>query len=165
MTQQNSPDSTAEVRAAWQALSRQALLPVVQERLAESSGVSLPRTARLALSELAERGDLRISELATFAGVDISTMSRSLRHLDAAGFISRQAGSDLRSVVVSITPAGERAYAKNLEAARQLLSDVLSAWSEEDRELLAGMMSRFAKDFGNYLAPAHRRAPMEALHV
>ncbi len=150
------------MRAAWQALSRQALLPAVQERLAESSGVALPRSARLALAELAERGELRISELATLAGVDVSTMSRSLRHLDAAGFIGRQPGDDLRSVVVSISSSGRQAYARNLAAARELLGDVLAAWSERERAQLAELMSRFAQDFGAYLSAARPRMPVGA---
>lgn len=145
-------DPIVAIRAAWQALSRQSLLPAVQERLTEASGLSIPRTARLALAQLAERGELRISELASLAGVDVSTMSRILRALGAAGLIRRHPGDDLRVVVVSATPAGEQAVAHNLDAAQQLLNEVLAAWSAHDREQLAQLLNRFAQDFADYLA-------------
>lgn len=155
MTEQ---DPIVSVRAAWQALSRQSLLPAVQERLAEASGLSIPRTARLALAHLAEHGEMRISELASFAGVDVSTMSRSLQTLESAGLIRRHPGEDLRVVVVSVTPAGEQAVARNLDAAQQLLDEVLATWSAHEREQLAQLLTRFAQDFGAYLAANSGRA-------
>ncbi|HXK33078.1 MAG TPA: MarR family winged helix-turn-helix transcriptional regulator [Dehalococcoidia bacterium] len=151
-------DPIASVRSAWQALSRQWLLPDIQGRLAEASGFSIPRTARLALAQLAEHGDMRISELASLAGVDVSTMSRSLQTLESAGLICRHPGDDLRVVVVSVTPAGEQAVARTVEAAEQLLSDVLAAWPAHDREQLAQLLDRFAHDFADYLAANSGRA-------
>ena len=159
-------DSIARLQAAWQAVSRQSLLPVVQEQLARSTGAAIPRTARIALAHLAERKAARVSELATAAGVDVSTMSRALRHLDEAGFVRRQPGEDLRAVLVSITAEGERAFSQLLGAVQQLLADALGHWSEPDRAQLADLMTRFAEDFSAHLnRTPTERVPQEVQHA
>lgn len=144
-------ESIIGLQRAWQISTRQAQLPAVEERLQLAAGLTLTRPARIVLAHLSERGALHVSELAAVSGVDVSTMSRTLRHLGDSGFISRQPGCDLRAVLVSITEAGEKGVAQMRAAGQQMLRDVLCGWSETDRNELSRLMTRFAEDFSTYL--------------
>lgn len=147
----NCNDSLATLQKAWQISARQAHLPAVEQRLQSAAGLALTRPARVALLHLSERGPLHVSDLASAAGVDVSTMSRTLRHLGTSGFLVRERGEDLRAVRISITSAGEEAVARLRAAGRLILREVLSSWSEADRDELSRLLMRFADDFASYL--------------
>lgn len=139
------------LQKAWQISTRQAHLPTVEQRLQSAAGLALARPARIALIHLNEAGPLQVSDLAAAAGVDVSTMSRTLRHLGASGFISREQGEDLRAVRISITHEGEQAVSQLLAAGQDILREVLAGWSDADRDELARLLMRFADDFSTYL--------------
>jgi DNA-binding MarR family transcriptional regulator len=144
-------DSLVTLQKAWQISTRQAHLPAVEQRLQAAAGLALTRPARTTLLQLSEGGPLHVSDLAAAAGVDVSTMSRTLRQLGASGFIAREQGEDQRAVRISLTSAGEEAVARLLAAGQIILRDVLSGWSENDRDALSRLMVRFADDFSTYL--------------
>lgn len=144
-------DSLITLQKAWQISSRQAYLPAVEQRLQATAGLALTRPARIALLHLSEGGPLHISDLASAAGVDVSTMSRTLRHLHTSGFLTREPGEDLRAVRISITSKGEQAVAQLRAAGQLILREVLSGWSEADRDELSRLLMRFADDFAAYL--------------
>lgn len=139
------------LQRAWQMNTRQAHLPAMEQRLQAAAGLALPRPARSALLHLSEGGPLHISDLAAAAGVDVSTMSRTLRQLGASGFIARDRGEDLRTVRISLTGAGEEAVARLLAGGQMVLGEVLSGWSQDDRVALSRLLMRFANDFAAYL--------------
>lgn len=143
--------SLVALQNAWQTTVRQAQQPAVEQRLQSAAGLALTRPARIALTLLSEKGPLHVSELAVVAGVDVSTMSRTLRHLADSGFVSREPGEDLRAVLISITAPGEDAVARLLAAGQQILNDVLCGWSEADQEALSRLLRRFADDFATFL--------------
>ncbi len=99
----------ATLQKAWQTTTRQANQPGIEQRLQSAAGLALTRPARIALTLLSDSGPLHVSELAAVSGVDVSTMSRTLRHLVDSGFIAREPGEDLRAVRISLTSAGEEA--------------------------------------------------------
>lgn len=144
-------ESLVTLQTAWQMSARQAHLPAVEQRLQAAAGLALTRPARTALLHLSEGGPLHVSDLAAAAGVDVSTMSRTLRQLGAYGFIARERGEDKRAVRISLTSAGEEAVAQLLAAGRTILREVLSGWSEDDRDALSRLLARFADDFSAYL--------------
>ncbi len=115
-------DSLVTLQKAWQISTRQAHLPAVEQRLQAAAGLALTRPAR-----------------------------RTLRQLGASGFIAREQGEDQRAVRISLTSAGEEAVARLLAAGQIILRDVLSGWSENDRDALSRLMVRFADDFSTYL--------------
>jgi DNA-binding MarR family transcriptional regulator len=149
-------ESLVTLQRAWQMSTRQAHLPAVEQRLQAAAGLALTRPARTALLHLSEGGPLHVSDLAAAAGVDVSTMSRTLRHLAGSGFIAREPGEDLRAVRISITPPGHDAVAGLLAAGQQILSEVLAGWDAADRDELSRLLMRFADDFARYLRqPSH----------
>lgn len=131
--------------------ARQAHLPAVEQRLQAAAGLALTRPARTALLHLSDGPPLHVSDLAAAAGVDVSTMSRTLRQLGASGFIAREQGEDQRVVRISLTSAGEQAVAQLLVAGQIILREVLSGWSVDDRDELSRLLVRFADDFSAYL--------------
>jgi len=147
----DSTDSLVTLQKAWQISSRQAHLPAIEQRLQAAAGLPLARPARTALLHLSEGGPLHVSDLAAAAGVDVSTMSRTLRQLGASGFIAREQGEDQRAVRISLTGAGEDAVVQLLAAGQIILGQVLSGWSEDDRNTLSRLLVRFAEDFSTYL--------------
>ncbi|MCA9831732.1 MAG: MarR family transcriptional regulator [Dehalococcoidia bacterium] len=151
-------ESLVTLQRAWQMSTRQAHLPAVEQRLQAAAGLALTRPARTALLHLSEGGPLHVSDLAAAAGVDVSTMSRTLRQLGASGFIAREPGEDLRAVRISITPPGHDAGARLWAAGQQILSDVLCGWSEADRDALSRLLMRFADDFASYLRQSSKQS-------
>jgi len=137
--------------------TRQAHLPAVEQRLQAAAGLALTRPARTALLHLSEAGPLHVSDLAAAAGVDVSTMSRTLRQLGASGFIAREQGEDLRAVRISLNRAGEEAVGQLLAAGQVILREVLSGWSEADRDALSRLLVRFADDFAVYLRESSKQ--------
>lgn len=145
------PDPTiASLQRAWLTLSRQAQLPGTDERLRREAGIDLARPALTALARLTDQGPLTISELAATSGVDISTMSRTLKHLTDRGFARRQRGGDLRCIVIEITPDGRMAVEQMIAAGQRVLRDLLGDWNEADLSQLAHLLTRFSEDFVRY---------------
>ena len=150
-------ESLVTLQRAWQMSTRQAHLPAVEQRLQAAAGLALSRPARTALLHLSEAGPLHVSDLAAAAGVDVSTMSRTLRQLGASGFIAREQGEDLRAVRISLNRAGEEAVGQLLAAGQVILREVLSGWSEADRDALSRLLVRFADDFAVYLRESSKQ--------
>lgn len=97
------------------------------------------------LTHLAESGPMRVGALATALGIDSSTLTPRIKHLQAAGLITRQCDpSDRRAALLAITDEG-RALVGELEQARAaLLAERLGALSESDRAAAARILPKLA---------------------
>jgi DNA-binding MarR family transcriptional regulator len=94
----------------------------------EMSKIGLRTTQYSLLSHVMKLGPLRPGELARAMGLDASTLTRNLKPLVAAGWISARPGSDARSHRIAITEAGriKRAEAqRRWKAAQQGLNELL----------------------------------------
>jgi DNA-binding MarR family transcriptional regulator len=93
---------------------RQLMRRVAQRYDAEVGQVGLKGTQYSLLSYVARLGPIRPVDLAAQMNVDASTLSRNLRPLVAAGWVTLEAGVDARSRLVQATDAGreKRAEAK-----------------------------------------------------
>ena len=93
---------------------RQLMRRVAQRYDAEVGQVGLKGTQYSLLSYVARLGPIRPVDLAANMNVDASTLSRNLRPLVAAGWVTLEAGEDARSRLVQATDAGreKRAEAK-----------------------------------------------------
>jgi DNA-binding MarR family transcriptional regulator len=81
----------------------------------EMSRIGLKTTQYSLLAHVAKLGPIRPGELAKAMTMDASTLTRNLRPLADAGWITVTAGSDARSRTVAITEAGRE---KRQEAQR-----------------------------------------------
>jgi DNA-binding MarR family transcriptional regulator len=85
---------------------RQLMRRVTQRYDAEVGKTGLKGTQYSLLSYVLKLGPVRPGELARELKIDASTLTRNLRPLIDAGWVTLGAGSDGRSRLVAITPAG-----------------------------------------------------------
>jgi len=97
---------------------RQLMRRVAQLYDAEVGKTGLRGTQYSLLSYVAKLGPVRPVDLAGVMKVDASTLTRNLRPLMAAGYVTLDAGPDARSRLVNITQAGRD---KRQEAQRRSL--------------------------------------------
>lgn len=104
----------------------------------------LPTTASdLTLAQLSilltllDQGPMRMTELAAHERVRTPTTTVAIRRLEKLGLVKRSRDpSDLRAVLVDITPRGLAQHRESLAARQGQLAALLSKLSEEDRETL-----------------------------
>src|SRR5258708_35271999 len=101
------------------------------------------------LSQVLQRGPIRPGDLAKAMALDASTLTRNLKPLVAAGWLSVGAGADDRSHLVAITDAGRE---KRTEARRRwrVAQDTLNELLGVERvlalhELIDGSLRCFAE--------------------
>lgn len=95
---------------------RQLMRRVTQHYDAEVGKSGLKGTQYSLLSHVFKLGPLRPGDLARAMKVDASTLTRNLKPLVSAGWLTLEAGSDGRSRLVSITDSGRE---KRAEAQRR----------------------------------------------
>jgi len=95
---------------------RQLMRRVAQRYDTEVGQVGLKGTQYSLLSYVIKLGPIRPVDLAQAMNVDASTLSRNLKPLVAAGWVTQEAGADARSRLVQATGAGRD---KRVEAQRR----------------------------------------------
>ncbi|BBY44904.1 MarR family winged helix-turn-helix transcriptional regulator [Mycolicibacterium celeriflavum] len=89
------------------------------------------------LLTLLEQGPMRMTDLATHERVRTPTTTVAIRRLEKLGLVKRSRDpSDLRAVLVDITPEGRAQHQEALEVRRAYLANLLAKLSPEDLETL-----------------------------
>ena len=89
------------------------------------------------LFTLLDRGPIRMTELAAHERVRTPTTTVAIRRLEKLGLVKRARDqSDLRAVLVDITPRGLAVHRESLANRRAALAAMLSKLSEDDLETL-----------------------------
>src|SRR5215218_10978480 len=89
------------------------------------------------LLTLLEQGPIRMTELAAHERVRTPTTTVAIRRLEKLGLVKRSRDpSDLRAVLVDITPKGLSQHRESLAARRAHLATLLAKLSPEDLETL-----------------------------
>ncbi|WP_306216201.1 MarR family winged helix-turn-helix transcriptional regulator [Actinoplanes sp. RD1] len=112
------------------------------------------------LLRLDRHGPHRTTELAEYAAVVLSTMSRQLQALESHGLIERlPSPEDGRAHVVALTDEGRHRVARARAERGRRLRDRLGAWADVDIRTLTGLLAKFnsSTDRGD-----NRRSPLEA---
>jgi DNA-binding MarR family transcriptional regulator len=144
----NVDATIASIEASIVTIVREAALPSTQERFVAQSGVGLERAAYGVLRHVAEGGPTRLTELARDLGLDSSTVSRHVSALERLGLLARVADvADRRVANLEVTAAGRKALERLRVARHRFFAELLSAWPAEDREQLAPLLDRLARDF------------------
>ncbi|HEY0297253.1 MAG TPA: MarR family transcriptional regulator [Bordetella sp.] len=95
------------------------------------------------LAFLSRQDDLSIGELAQATMTEQSTLSRSLRALEARGYVRRRASStDTRAVHVHLEPQGRKAFESMLAPALELEAVYMEGISDRDRQTLRKLLQR-----------------------
>ena len=131
---------------------RQLTRKVSQHYDLEMSKIGLKATQYSLLSHVLKLGPIRPGDLAHAMGMDASTLTRNMKPLVDAGWITVAAGSDARSRSVLLTESGRdkrREAQRRWKAAQQGLNDLLGvqrvmalhALIDESLQLLAPLDS------------------------
>lgn len=100
------------------------------------------------LVTLLDQGPIRMTELAAHERVRTPTTTVAIRRLEKLGLVKRSRDpSDLRAVLVEITPKGHAQHAESLAARRASLANMLRKLSPEDVAVLEsalGPLTRLA---------------------
>ena len=110
------PNSIAKPQGCSNAKLRQLTRRVSQHYDHEMGKIGLKTTQYSLLSHVVHRGPIRPGELAKAMVLDASTLTRNLKPLVAAGWVTVGTGTDSRSHLVGITEAGRE---KRTEAQRR----------------------------------------------
>jgi DNA-binding MarR family transcriptional regulator len=104
----------------------------------------IDRSEYLLLRTLDRMGPLDIDSLATALGLDPSTAGRQVAAMDRGGLVKRNPGaSDRRRSIISPTAKGYRQMAATGGRLRDVLSQTLSGWTQDDLWTLGDMFTRF----------------------
>lgn len=107
------------------------------------------------LYELAHHGRTTATHLGGELGLDAGYLSRILRGFRKRGLLHRQPSpADRRQYLLSLTEAGEQAFAEMNAASRSDIQAMLSPLAEADRERLVGAMRTIEALLG--ARPEHR---------
>jgi DNA-binding MarR family transcriptional regulator len=83
---------------------------------------------------LLDSGPIRMTELATRERVRTPTTTVAIRRLENVGLVKRSRDpSDMRAVLVEVTPQGQIQYQEALQARRTHLAELLSRLSDDER--------------------------------
>jgi DNA-binding MarR family transcriptional regulator len=140
---------TTKPQGCSNAKLRQLTRRVSQHYDHEMAKIGLKTTQYSLLSQVVHRGPIRPGDLAKAMVLDASTLTRNLKPLVAAGWLTVGAGTDDRSHLVAVTQAGrdKRAEAqRRWKAAQESLNELLGVERVLAlHDLIDGSLQRFAE--------------------
>ncbi|MFJ6480645.1 MULTISPECIES: MarR family winged helix-turn-helix transcriptional regulator [unclassified Streptomyces] len=120
----------------------------VKRELARSLPPDCPPGAAVVLTLLDRHGEMRLSRLTEFMGVDISVTSRHVTHIADRGWIERETDpGDGRCRILRLTPAGRALLAEIGARCTASLERVLHDWSLQDIDVLNTLLARLRSSF------------------
>jgi DNA-binding MarR family transcriptional regulator len=133
----------AELSRCWRELGTVLASRRLLASLSGGAAGSLTPTKLRALELLAERGPLRIGDLAAGMAVDETTATRLADRLEAMGAASRErAEDDRRATVVALTPDGQELAADAARRRQEFVRDVLATLDPDERAELVRLTEK-----------------------
>jgi len=100
----------------------------------------------LIVNQLAYRGALRPTDLASVLGTTKANISKIVRRLEACGLVARVSSPhDERSVLVALTPAGREIGVRIIDGAAAKFAETFATWAPEDVETFRRLMAQFTR--------------------
>ena len=110
------------------------------------------------LHQVQANGSPRVSELADCMGLDASTASRHVRHLEDGGYLARTGDpGDRRASRVRLTPKGRGALARAMRARAAVVDRAIADWPDDDRATLTTLITRLAESLDHLTADTETR--------
>jgi DNA-binding MarR family transcriptional regulator len=124
-----------------------------------SAGQELSPNDVWLLDAVESNGPVRLSDLASWQGVDKSTITPQVRRLEERGLLERRPGlGDRRVVLLGITQHGRSVQQRRATAGAALIDTVLRTWPAEDRTAFASLFAHFADQLDSPRAAEIRAA-------
>jgi DNA-binding MarR family transcriptional regulator len=134
------------------------LLAVSRRLKARLAQGSLDPGMMFVLHQVQANGSLRVSELAGCMGLDASTASRHVRHLEDGGYLARTGDpGDRRASRIRVTPKGRAALARAMRARAAVVDTAIADWPGEDRAALTTLLTRLADSLDRLAADSETR--------
>lgn len=93
-------------------------------------------------------GKMTMNEIAKFVGKRKSTITDMVKKLEKLGYISREKSKeDARVIEVSLTEKGWAFRDTFKEVSRELLNKTYAGFTEEEKEVLMGLLFKIRKNF------------------
>ncbi|CAM5671432.1 MarR family transcriptional regulator [Mycolicibacterium aubagnense] len=110
------------------------------------AGADLTLAQLSILLTLLDRGPIRMTELAAHERVRTPTTTVAIRRLEKLGLVKRSRDpSDLRAVLVNVTPRGLVQHREALEARRKVLIAMMAKLTPEDIESISKALGPLEK--------------------
>jgi DNA-binding MarR family transcriptional regulator len=111
---------------------------------ATENGLELDRAAYMVLGQLHVDGPVRMSTLAENIGIDKTTVSRHVAHLEEKALIERvDDPDDGRACLVQLSDEGRARFEQKRDARRAVLREQLADWNEKDRQEFARLLAKY----------------------
>ena len=149
MTQLSDPDDLARIGLGQFApyLMNRIMHRYNQNVQAEIAPLGLSVPKMRALAALAAKETLTVNELAVFAVAEQSTMSRTVDQMERDGLIRRDVHpEDSRARVVTLTEAGQKAYAAVWPIMRKAEAALLDGLEPGETEVLREILNRVLRN-------------------
>ena len=135
-----------------------AMMTIVRRLRPRSLDSRLDPASVWVLHCVAGQAPLRVSELAKCMGLDSSTVSRHIRHLEENGYLSRTDDpDDRRATRVGLTERGRAVLDESMRARVAVIEAATADWSEADRKTLTTLMTRLADSIDRQAAETRSR--------
>jgi DNA-binding MarR family transcriptional regulator len=109
----------------------------------DASGRPLERAAYGLLGHIVTGGPGRLSTLAGNLCVDLSTVSRQVAGLEAAGLVRRTSDpTDRRASLIEATETGVEVFTRNKDKWLGALRELLADWTSAERQEFARLFAR-----------------------
>ncbi|MGW8484570.1 MarR family winged helix-turn-helix transcriptional regulator [Microbacterium sp. NPDC055903] len=100
----------------------------------------------LIVNQLAYRGALRPTDLASVLGTTKANISKIVRRLEDADLVARISSPyDERSVLVALTAAGRAIGERIVERAAEKFEESFATWASEDVETFRRLLAQFSR--------------------
>ncbi|MFF2129426.1 MarR family winged helix-turn-helix transcriptional regulator [Streptomyces olivochromogenes] len=118
------------------------------DRLMAMAGLRLDRAAVALLRQMADSDPLRPGELAARLEVEASHITRQVRQLQKAGYVSRAPDpDDRRAQRIELTPAGRDAIDRIRATSSRGMQMALAEWTPAELQRLARLFHGMVDDF------------------
>ena len=122
-----------------------ALFTVARRLKSLAHDQGLDAASAFVLHHVGANEPLRVSALARSIGLDSSTVSRHVAHLERAGYLTRSGDpDDRRASRLGLTARGRALLEEAMEARAAIVDQAVADWTEEDRRTLTVLMTRLA---------------------
>jgi DNA-binding MarR family transcriptional regulator len=107
------------------------------------------------LAAIESHDGARPSDVAAAVELDLSTVSRHVRHLEQLGLVTRRPdGADGRACRISLTAQGLRSLSTVRASRAAMLDEVFRGWPDTDRRQLRRLLDRLLADLAGLPATA-----------
>ena len=147
-----APEPVGQIEQALGSLLRLTRAPRFAETVRQRANAEVDRAGYAVLVRVSELGPVRLSELAQYLGLDVSTVSRQVQQLEQRGLVDRSPDPlDGRAALLELSVPGREIMQKMRDAWEETVADVVNAWKPGDIARFGSLLDRFVSDVIKYL--------------